>query len=253
MLRPLVLALCLLALPASAETLADLRADLAGLSAELTKLRAELLEDGDALVSAGGPGALDRINALETALVELTAQAEAIDFRVRRGLGDITLRAEDLEFRLCEIEPECDPDLLGDGGTEVVDTGPSLAVGEEGDFTLAKESFETGDFASAVDQFSRFLETYPATPFGSEARVLLCNALTELGDSAPAARAYLASFSSDPNGVYAAESLFRLGASLRDLGQRDEACVTLGQVASRYPTSDFVGEAQAAYADLGCQ
>ena len=50
----------------------------------------------------------------------------------------------------------------------------------------------------------------------------------------------------------APESLYRLGTSLNELGQRDEACLTLGEVEIRYPSSPIVLDARAAITRIGC-
>ena len=69
---------------------------------------------------------------------------------------------------------------------------------------------------------------------------------------AEAARAYLASFSGNPGGTYAPDALMKLGVALGQLGQQSEACVTLGEVANRFPGAEAVIEAQAARQALGC-
>jgi TolA-binding protein len=51
----------------------------------------------------------------------------------------------------------------------------------------------------------------------------------------------------------APEALYQLGKSLGALEQRQEACVTLGEVATRFPTSPFVPQASSERAALNCQ
>ena len=67
-----------------------------------------------------------------------------------------------------------------------------------------------------------------------------------------AARSYLDSFSGDPEGILAADALFKLGTSLAALGQVQDACVTLREVAVRFPASETVSEANAAMQELSC-
>ena len=74
-----------------------------------------------------------------------------------------------------------------------------------------------------------------------------------MGDTADAARAYLDSFSGSPEGARAPDALTNLGISLGELGQVQEACVTLGQVAVRYPEASAVANAAKAQQSLGCQ
>ena len=67
-----------------------------------------------------------------------------------------------------------------------------------------------------------------------------------------AARAYLESFSTDPQGPVAAQALFRLGRSLGALNQTEEACVTLSEVAIRFPGDPAVAQAEEAKRALAC-
>ena len=77
-------------------------------------------------------------------------------------------------------------------------------------------------------------------------------ALTGLGDNREAARAYLAAFSTDPEGPVAPQSLFELGRALGVLEQTQEACVTLSEVAVRFPNAPQVSQAEAQRQTLGC-
>ena len=70
---------------------------------------------------------------------------------------------------------------------------------------------------------------------------------------AGAARAYLDAFSGAPDGPRAPAALLKLGAALGLLGQAQEACVTLGEVGTRFPTAPEAVEATTAMRSLGCQ
>nr|WP_110814430.1 tol-pal system protein YbgF [Pseudoroseicyclus aestuarii] len=249
-------------------TLADIRQDLAALNAEVQSLNAELQTSGTGAASIGGSTGLDRLNAMNAQLADLTAQTEALEFRINRVVSDGTNRIGDLEFRLCELEPGCDIGQLGDtpslGGTTGAAPapapapapqtgGPELAVSEQADFERASEALAQGDFQGAADQFAAFVETYPGGALSGEALLRRGDALTELGDRSGAARAYLDAFSGDPASDIAAEALLKLGTALVALGQTQDACVTLGEVETRFPGAPEVAQAQAARASAGCQ
>ena len=51
----------------------------------------------------------------------------------------------------------------------------------------------------------------------------------------------------------AGDALVRLGGALADLGQTQEACVTLQEVGVRFPATSASVEAQGRLATLGCQ
>ena len=76
--------------------------------------------------------------------------------------------------------------------------------------------------------------------------------LAKMGLTSSAARAYLESYSGTPDGPTAPVALLKLGLSLDGLGQTSEACITLGEVTTRFPASEASIEAQAARVDMGC-
>ncbi len=253
-----------------AQTLADIRAELAALNAEFTALKQELVTTGAAQSGAAGGDALQRMDAIEAALVQLTSKTEAVELRLNKVAADGTNRIGDLEFRLCEVTEGCDIGSLGTtaplggGGTApvVVGTDPGaapaiggaeLAVGEQADFDRAKEVLGKGDFRTAADLFATFTTTYTGGPLSQEAQFLRGEALAQLGETSNAARAYLESFSGAPDGPRAGEALLKLGQSLGTLGQTPEACVTLTEVGVRFPGSIDASNAQIAMQGLGCQ
>lgn len=253
------------------ETLADIRQDLSALFIEVQRLRTELSTTGGAGALVGG-SVLDRVDTIEAELQRLTAKAEQLEFRIEQVVQDGTNRIGDLEFRLCELEPDCDIATLGDTprlgggtapspagapapqpGTSPVPEGTQLAVGEEADFLAAQEALDAGDGARAAMLFAAFRETYPGSPLEPAALLAEGRALEATGDLREAARRYLSVYSDYPNANAAPEALWRLGASLGTLGKVAEACVTLAEVGQRYAGDVAVTEAQDTMAALGCQ
>lgn len=251
------------------ETLADIRQDLTVLWTEVQRLKRELSTTGGAGNVAGGEDLLDRVVAIEGELTRLTAKTEDLTFRVDRVVSDGTNRIGDLEFRLCELEPNCDiaslsdTPTLGGGDTAAAPTpqpqppaetgdGPALAVGEEADFRRAEEALASGDFRGAADQLATFRAAYPGSPLEPQALLMLGKALEGVEDLKGAARAFLDGFSGYPEAPTAAESLLRLGLALDGLGQRDAACQMLVQVGDRYPGTPEATDAAEAAGALGC-
>ncbi|KMW59480.1 TPR repeat containing exported protein [Candidatus Rhodobacter oscarellae] len=269
---PALLALSLTA-PVTAvaqdETLADIRQELSALFVQIQSLRRELSTTGGVSLAVGGD-TLQRIDLIEGALQRLTARTEELQFRIDRVVKDGTNRVGDLEFRLCELEPGCDiatlrdtPTLGGDAAVpSTADSTTALAtvtgdttefaVGEQADFEAGLSALDEGDFTTAVTLLTDVVDNYPGGALTPEANFFRGEALTGLGDTPNAARAYLASFSGAPNGRMAADALVGLGTSLGQLGQQEEACVTLAEVASRFPGSLRVVDAEAERARLGC-
>jgi tol-pal system protein YbgF len=249
-----------------AQTLADIRAELAALAAEFNALKAELVSTGAATSGAAGGDALTRMDTIEAALARLTARTEEVELRLNRVVADGTNRIGDIEYRLCEVTEGCDPATLGatttlGGGTDlpaaVTDPAPAaggaeLAVAEQEDFDRAREVLGSGDFRGAEQLFAAFTQSYPGGPLAQEAHFLRGEALSSLGETSNAARAYLDAFSANPNGPRAADALLKLGEGLGALGQVPEACVTLGEVGLRYPGSMAATQAGVAMQGLGC-
>lgn len=261
------------------QTLADIRQELSVLFVEIQRLRGQLNTTGGVGTPSVGGGTIDRVNAIEAEVQRLTALTERLQIDVDTVVRDGTNRIGDLEFRLCELEPACDVGSLGEtpslggvvpatgtpapaptgGGTAIAtaplpDTGGvGLAVAEEDDFNRARAAFEGGSFADAAILLQTFTETYPGSPLSAEAHFLRGQAEANQSRWSPAARAFLDSFTAAPDGQRAPSALTSLGVSLAQLGQVEEACVTLGEVAVRYPGAAAVAEAQAERGRLGCQ
>lgn len=271
--RPLIIGVLLsLVQPALAqsrdETLADIRQQLTVLFVELQRLKTELSTTGGAAATTGTGSPLARLNSIQTEVERLTAKIEGLELRINRITVDGTNRIGDLEFRLCELEANCDIGSLGetpslggvDSAAEVpvpspqVDNGsPALAVGEQADFDVAQQMLDQGKLEEAANAFTAFVETYPGGPLTPRADYLKGEALEALGRATDAARAYLAAFSSDPAGDIAPDALFKLGFMLGQIGQSQDACLTLSEVELRFPNHPAVGDARAAMQALGCQ
>lgn len=256
-----------LVFPASAqdaETLADIRQELSVLSFEVQKLRRELSTTTGPSVTVSGD-VLRRVDAIELELSRLTSKSEALENRINEVVSDGTNRIGDLEFRLCELEADCDIGSLSETSTLGGGTAPNvqaptepqgesveLAVSEKADFDRAQEALDQGAYQSAAEQFAAFTQTYPGGPLSADAHFLRGEALSKTGDWNAAARAYLDSFSGSPDAPRAPEALYKLGLSLNEIGQRSEACLMLDEVEQRFPNSDQVLLANESKATLGC-
>jgi len=269
-LMGLVLAagLCLpLMATAQDQTLADIRQELTILYVDIQTLKTELSTTGLASGASATGTPLERLIAIEAELQRLTGKIEELEFRVNRITSDGTNRIGDLEFRLCELEEGCDIGTLGDtptlGGVDNGATvpvanpatgtgGPDLAIGERTDFDRAEAALAAGDFRSAAEQFEIFVLTYPGSPLSGQAHYLRGEAFESLDEMTNAARAYLDAFTVSSDGPLAPDALFKLGVSLGAIGQTQDACVTLAEVAVRFPGNPAIADADDAMRNLGC-
>lgn len=249
------------------QTLADIRQELSVLYVDIQHLKRELSTTGAPLVGGTGGAVLARVDAIEAQMQRLTAKTEQLEHRINRIVTDGSNRIGDLEFRLCELEPNCDIGQLGETTTLGGDAGaasvpvaltpettsPELAVGEQADFDRATVALEDGRNEEAIAILEGLLDAYPGTPLTARAHLRRGDALGNMGEKTGAARAYLDAFSAAPEGSDAPEALFKLGRALGELGQTTEACVTLGEVGVRFPGADAVAEAEAERARFACQ
>jgi tol-pal system protein YbgF len=259
-----------------AQTLADVKAELAALAGQLVSLKQEVVASGAATNGTAGADPLSRMDAIEAALRSLTARTEAVEQKVNAVVSDGTNRIGDIEFRLCELTEGCDPGALPPtpdlggmaGGTPApvaepaapttapeATSGdqPELALNEQADFDRAKGVLDSGDFPGAADLFKTYAQSFPGGPLVPQADLYRGDALTQAGDTANAARAYLDAFSAKQDGPLAGQALVKLGTALGKLGQGPEACVTLAEVGKRFPGSADEASAVAAMQAQGCQ
>lgn len=263
--------------PTRAETLADIRQELGFLHVEIQGLRRQMSTTGPGQQIVGGTE-IERLNAIEGELQRLTGRVERMQFHIERIVKDGTNRIGDLEYRLVKLEGG-DTSKLGKtttlgGNTQKIDTplvppvtptttpaqtatpsvpsSGNLAVSEQADFNAAKAAYEKGTYQQAVALLSAFVKNYPSSPLGAGAYYWRGEAYAGLDKWSNAARSFLKSFSGAPNSNFAPRALYRLGVSLDKIGQRDEACLTLKEVGTRYPGSQSQTDAQQEIDTLQC-
>ncbi|MDB6453881.1 tol-pal system protein YbgF [Falsirhodobacter sp. 20TX0035] len=269
----LILTLALLPVSAfaqdRAQSLADIQAELSQLEAQFNSLKRELVSTGAINSGAAGGSALQRLDTIEASIQRLTGRTEEVELRLNRVVQQGTNQLGDLQFRVTELEggdvgaipPQAT--LGGEADTAPSAPAPSapaaaagttsqLAVQEQADFDRAKGVLGQGDFQAAADQLEAFAQTYTGGPLTYEALYLRGEALSQLNRTQDAARSYLDAFSGDPEGPRAADALLRVGQRLGDLGQTQQACVTLAEVGNRFAGSNAATEAQTSATGLGC-
>ena len=258
-----------------AQTLADIRTELNQLSADLESLRAQLVASGPAgFAAAGGDSAIDRMNAMEARLAQLTGQTEQLQNRIDRIVRDGTTRIGDIEFRLCEMEEGCDlgslttPTLGAQGGgsaplpssdqqgaltqSKPPSAGAAATAAEKADFDRAREVLGQGDFRRAAELFAAIAETHVGGPLTAEALFLRGTALDSAGDLEGAGVAWLESFAANPNGPQAADALLGLSRAMSAKAGPQEGCFYLQEIIARFPSAPQAAEAERRIADTGC-
>ncbi|MCC1480212.1 tetratricopeptide repeat protein [Roseibaca sp. Y0-43] len=263
-LRALSVVLCLFALPAQADTVAELRAELGALTGAVADLAREL-SSGEAASQPGYDGTLlDRVSRMEAALANLTGRTEELEYRIRRTIDEASNRLGDLEFRVTELEGGSTEGLSPPplGATAEAGAGsampspdtaqPQLAAGEQQAFDAAVAMADAGQNDSAALALAQFIETYPGSPLGAEASLKLAEVYRALGREPDAARTYLNLYLTGPDGADAPRALLGLGESLGRLNQTTEACAMFDELRMRFANSAEATQAEDARARLSC-
>jgi tol-pal system protein YbgF len=110
------------------------------------------------------------------------------------------------------------------------------------------------DYAAAEIGFAEFLTQFPSHELSGNAQYWLGESFYVRGQYRPAANAFLKGYQSYAKSQKAPDSLLKLGMSLEKLGQRDAACSSIGELATRFPTAPahIQSRAQSERARLGC-
>lgn len=253
---------------AQQSTLADIRAELSILYGDILTLKQQLDPTGLRTGSTDGSTPLDRLISIEQSLQVLTARTEELEYRIDRIVSDGTNRVGDLEFRLCELEAGCDIGALGEtpslgGGTETPVSpvfggigsveGDQLAMSERADFEAAQLAMEEQRYQDAEQLFDDFIKSYPGGPLGVQAQMGRGRALELLGNPREAGRAYLAAFNLNTEGPEAPRALLLVGRMIAATGQIDQACLLLGEVGRRFPSSKAALDASDSLATMSCE
>ncbi len=105
---------------------------------------------------------------------------------------------------------------------------------EEELYISALNLFDRGQTQLAEQRFSEFIEGFPTSTKLSSALFWRAETRVKNENWIGAANDYLESFTINPDGESAAKTLFGLGVSLGAIGEKDQACLTLDEVGSRF-------------------
>ena len=160
--------------------------------------------------------------------------------------------------------------LVAAGGMQADDTAnvaPQDAQGSVQPVSMQQPQVETPDdlflrsekallqlqYADAESGFREFVSKYPEHNLAGSAEFKLGETFWAQQNYGDAAQAYMSSYKQYPKGRRAPDSLLKLGLSLARLGQKDQACTTMGSVDAEFPNAVEVKKrAQAEFKRAGC-
>lgn len=146
-----------------------------------------------------------------------------------------------------QAAPPRDPVGAGVGGVRAEALPPPATTATltgEADGATAKQLYETAygyllqqDYGAAETAFEDFLTRFPADSLAGNAQYWLGEAFYVRGNYKAAAGAFLKGYKTYSRSSKAADSLLKLAMSLDRLGQKEAACSSYGELATRFPTA----------------
>ncbi len=211
-----------------------LRLELSLLGSQIEDLRGAMLSPEVRSLAPSDAGiALLRLDAIEAKVRAAVGRVEALEFHLQILSKDANNRIREFDLRLSELEIEGSRiEKTEEESNEELDEEFS---NETSAFDKALLSFNASYYQPAIELFETFRKSYPTSINIPESYYWTGLSRFELGDYKAAASDFLESFSLDPSGQFAWRALLKLSAALRDLGQIDQACLTLGELKSRFP------------------
>lgn len=137
-------------------------------------------------------------------------------------------------------------------GTEVTST--QAANGPEAEFEAGLALMRAGNFDAAQARLSGFVAANPNSALTGDALYWIGETHYVRGAFDKAAESFLQTFRDHPKSRKAPDALLKLGMTLGQLGLQKEACLTLGEVKTRYPKADaqLLRRAQIEAKRVGC-
>ena len=130
--------------------------------------------------------------------------------------------------------------VLGTLVLEPGDSGSQVAV-IQNDVTRAYERayafLQRRDLVAAESAFTEFLSRHSGDPLASNAYFWLGETHYQRGQFSDAAEAFARGYEAFPRGDKAIDSLLKLGMSLAQLGQQQNACLTFDELAAEFPNA----------------
>ena len=193
-----------------------------------------------------------RIAELEAQLRQLNGKIEEQDYAINQVKSQFELFKGDLEMRLNDtaanganaaatpqpVAPVADPAV--DTATDA-STVNNMSVNNPA--ALYDEAFQAlrgQDYTKAKAGFNEFIKRYPADNLAGNAQYWLGETHYVQGEYKSAARVFAEGYKKYPKNNKAPDNLLKLALTLDQLGQKKEACVTLGQLAKQFPNAASV-------------
>lgn len=184
-----------------------------------------------------------RMNQLEDQLRRLTGMIEENSYRTRQledklnmlstaqSVSNAPVATSPSAVQTAPLTVDNTPYQLG------TITNNQNATSPAGMYDQAFSYLQINDYANAQSTFEKFIEQYPDHSLAANSKYWLGETFYARGDYQAASRAFAKSFKDHPEGQKAPDTLLKLAMSLKAQDMKDEACLTLGELKSRFPNA----------------
>jgi len=119
-----------------------------------------------------------------------------------------------------------------------LDGQANASVPQKGLYERSYEKLHAKDYAGAERGFKTFIQQNPKSDLISNAHYWLGETYYARQQYKDAARFFLNGYKKYPKGRKAPDNLFKLGMTLKKLGQKDQSCAALNETKRRFPKAN---------------
>lgn len=210
-----------------------------------------------------------RLTQLETQVRDLTGQIERIQYQGMQNQNRLERLAQDIEVRFQEMQRAQQEQAAHAAAQAATAAAPAPATPPETEATTdapattapdavkapvtkpaatnagaAQALYDDGfsklrqaDYAGAEKSFRKFLDSYADNPLAGNASYWLGETFYVRGKFKEAAVTFADGYQKYPKNSKAADNLLKLAMALGNLGSKDDACLTLAELKSKYPNA----------------
>lgn len=227
---------------------------------------------------------------LQEEVRQVRGSVEQAQFQARRAQDELAKLSEDVEFRLQALEkaqaerlnpPSGEEHFSPDAGKEdaaviapheaepakeeaaaytppqeaKASTASAVTDAADAHYNNAFAMLNRKQYAQAAESFTAFIRQYPSDPLVPNAYYWLGESHYARGDYVRAIEQFRKGYEAAPSGQKAADNLLKLGLSLSNVKRKEEACVVLQQVVTKFKgsaTAATTSRADQARAQLKC-
>ncbi len=146
--------------------------------------------------------------------------------------------------------PASTPDKGAPGATAGLPNGDAQSLYEQGYGAMLQHDYDAAETA-----FRKLIASYPNDPLAGNAQYWIGESYYTRGQYKSAADAFLKGYKKYKASEKAPDMLLKLGLSLAELGQKEAACSTFGELAKKFPQApaQILDQADSEREKVGCK